>query len=112
MSIVPITASKRCRPAGARPSSAHETTAVIAAAGSSGMPNSRFKAIAPPMNSARSVAMATSSPWAHSIQVSGRGRCVRHSVGRSWPVAMPSLADSAWTNMASRLAAAITHSSR
>jgi len=49
------------------------TTAVISPAGNSGMPKSRFSAIAAPTNSARSVAMATSSRWIHSRSRRGAG---------------------------------------
>jgi len=76
------------------------------------MPNSRFSATAAPTNSARSVAMVTSSACTHSSTVTGRGYCSRHSWGRFRPVAMPSLADRYCTNIATRLAPTMTQSSR
>ena len=81
-------------------------------AANSGTPNSRFSAMAAPTNSARSVAMAISSAWTQRPQVTGRGKCSRHSSGRLRPVAMPTFADRFWISIAIRLAARITHSSR
>ena len=68
--------------------------------------------MAAPMNSARSVAMAMSSAWTHSPQLTGLGKRSRHSSGRFLPVAMPTLADRVWISIAIRFAARITHSSR
>ncbi len=42
---------------------------------------------------------------------SGRGSRSRHSAARLRPVAMPSLADSAWNSIAITLATTTTHSS-
>ena len=81
-------------------------------AGNSGMPNSRFSAIAAPTNSARSVAIATSSACTHSPHVTGRGKCSRHSSGRLRPVATPIFADRFWMSIAMRFAATMTHSRR
>ena len=78
----------------------------------SGMPKSRFSAIAPPITSARSVAMATSSACTHMSRDTGRGKVSRHISGRSRPVAMPSFAVRVWISIAMRFAATITHSSR
>ena len=68
--------------------------------------------MAAPTNSARSVAMAMSSACTHSPQVTGLGKCSRHSSGRLRPVAMPTLADRFWISIAMRFAASRTHSSR
>ena len=68
--------------------------------------------MAPPITSARSVAMATSSACTHMPRVTARGKWSRHSSGRFRPVARPSLADRVWISMASRLATTITHTSR
>ena len=81
-------------------------------ASNSGTPNSRFSAIAAPTNSARSVAMATSSAWTHSPQVTWRGKWMRHSSGRLCPVAMPIFPERFWMSMASRFAATMTQRSR
>ena len=53
---------------------ANATTAVISPAASSGTPNSRFRPIAAPTNSARSVAMAISSACTHSSRATVRGK--------------------------------------
>jgi hypothetical protein len=68
--------------------------------------------MAPPMISARSVAIATSSACTHRPRVTGRGKCSRHSSGRLRPVARPILPDSDWMSIAMTLAATITHTSR
>ena len=91
---------------------ANEAAPTIRPPGSSGTPNSRYSATAPPITSARSVAMATSSACAHMTRFSGRGRCSRHSSGRLRPVARPSLAVSVCTSMAARFAATTTQTSR
>ncbi|SIM69548.1 hypothetical protein SAMN04489832_1464 [Micromonospora cremea] len=80
--------------------------------GSMGMPKSRYRATAPPITSARSVAIATSSACTHITRLTGRGRRSRHSSGRLRPVARPSLAVSVWTSMAIRLATTTTQTSR
>jgi hypothetical protein len=77
----------------------------------SGTPNSRLSAIAAPMNSARSVAIAISSAWIQRPNEAFLGSRSRHSSGRFLPVARPSFADSVWISMPIRLAARITHSS-
>ena len=61
----------------------------------SGNPKSSDKPIAPPRNSARSVAIAATSLIAHMTQTSGRGRLSRLSSARFFPVTIPSRADSA-----------------
>ena len=87
------------------------TTAVISPAGSSGTRKSRLSPSAAPTNSARSVAMAMSSACTHRPRDTARGRCSRHSSGRSRPVATPILADRYCTSMAIRLATTITQTS-
>jgi hypothetical protein len=107
-----IAASNRLRRNGCSMRSPKDTNAVMTAAGSSGMPKSRLSATAAPTNSARSVAIVTSSACTQSRPVTGRGQCSRHSCGRLRPVTMPSLADRYWTNIAMRLALTITHNNR
>ena len=80
-----MTASKRRWPLACSPRIPKATTAVISPAGKSGTLKSRLSAIAAPTNSARSVAMAMSSAWTHRPQVTGRGKCSRHSSGRLRP---------------------------
>ena len=87
-------------------------TPVIRPAGSSGTPKSRLSPSAAPRNSAMSVAIAITSAWIHRAIEVHRGKCMRESSGRLWPVASPSLADRYWINMAIRLATSTTHSSR
>ena len=77
-----IATSKRRRPRARRP----RTAKVISPAGSIGTPNSRFSPSAAPMNSATSVAMATTSPCTHMPQVAGRGSRSRTSSGSARPV--------------------------
>lgn len=78
---------------------------------SSGMPVSSARPMAPPRNSAKSVAMAAISEASHMAQTSGRGKWSRLTSARLRPVAIPSRAASAWNSMATRLAASTTHSS-
>ncbi len=101
----------RC-PRDCRPSSTKAITPVITPPVNSGIPNSRCRATAPPITSARSVAIATSSAWAHMNRFRHGVRCSRHSSGRFFPVASPSLAESDWMSIAIRLATTITHTSR
>ena len=86
-------------------------TAVTPMPASSGILNSSAKPIAPPRNSARSVAMAAISLTTHIAQTTGLGNCSRHISARLRPVTMPSLADSAWNSMAITLASSTTQSS-
>ncbi len=51
--------------------------------------------IAPPRNSARSVAIAATSLTIHKAQTTGLEKWSRHNSARLRPVTMPSLADSA-----------------
>ena len=67
--------------------------------------------MAPPRNSARSVAIAATSLTAHIAQTTGRGNSLRHNSARLAPVTMPSLAESPWNSIAIRLAASTTQSS-
>ena len=68
--------------------------------------------MAAPTNSARSVAMATTSACIHSPKVTGRGIVSRHSSGRLRSEAIPIFAERYCTSMAITLAATITHTSR
>lgn len=85
-------------------------TAVTPIPASSGIWNSSASAIAPPRNSARSVAIAATSLSSHMPITTGRENWSRHISARLRLVTMPSLADSAWNNMAIRLAITTTHS--
>src|SRR4030043_618560 len=53
--------------------------------------------------------MATISMSTHITKTIGRGKLSRHSSARFLPVAMPSLADRVWINIAIRLVATTTH---
>ena len=84
---------------------------VSTAAGNRPMPNSRWKPIAAPRNSARSVAIAIASAWSQRPIVARWENSSRQTSGRLRPVAMPSLAESVWISIAIRFAATITQSS-
>ena len=86
------------------------TIAVTTMPASSGMWNSSDRPMAPPRNSARSVAIAAISLTTHIAQTTGRGNWSRHISARLRPVTMPSLADSAWNSIAIRLATSTTQS--
>ena len=105
-----ITASIGRKPRDCKARIRKVTTAVSRPASQSGMPNSRLKPIAAPINSARSVAMATSSISTHIPQTTGLGKWSRQSSARLRPVAIPSLADRHWISIAIRLLATTTQS--
>ena len=67
---------------------------------------------AAPMNSATSVAMATSSATTQRLSTTGRGYRERHASARFMPDAMPSLALSDWMSIDMRMATTTTHVSR
>ena len=75
------------------------------------MPKMRFRPTAAPTNSARSVAIATTSACNHSIMFARRPNLSRHSSGRLRPVESPALEVRYWTRMAMRLAITMTHTS-
>ncbi len=78
----------------------------------SGRPNSSFSAIAPPITSARSVAMAiTSACMKNMYRPASPKRSPRIS-GRLRPVTMPSLADWYWMSTLMQFASTSTHTSR
>ena len=90
-----------------------EMTPVITPPVRRGRPKSRLSATAPPMISARSVAIATSSACSqYSRLASGRCRRAPRSSGRLVPVTMPSLAERYWISQAITLPARTTHTSR
>ena len=68
-----IAVSKRRWPCAAGPRIPKATTAVMTPLANSGTPNSRFRAIAAPMNSARSVAIAITSACTHRPALTPRG---------------------------------------
>ena len=59
----------------------------------SGMLNNSASPMAPPRNSARSVAIAAISLTSHMPITTGRGKCRPHNSARLRPVTMPNLAD-------------------
>jgi hypothetical protein len=76
------------------------------------MPKRMFSPIAAPMNSARSVAMATISAWIQRRTLAARGNRSRQTSGRFIPVAIPSFALIDWITIPMRFAVRITQSSR
>jgi hypothetical protein len=74
------------------------------------MPNSSDRPMAPPRNSAKSVAMAATSLMTHIVQTIGRGKWSRHISAKLRPVTIPSLAERAWNNIAIKLASNTTQS--
>ena len=75
------------------------------------MPNSRLNPSAAPMNSARSVAMATSSITTHIPQTTGAGKVAAAEFGQVAAGGDPQLGGQAWISIAIRLLATTTHSS-
>ena len=67
---------------------------------------------AAPTTSATSVDIATTSACSQRPIEVRREKCSRQSSGRFLPVAIPSFADWVWINIAIRLAASTTQSSR
>ena len=86
-------------------------TAVTAMPAISGMPVSSDRPMAPPRNSARSVAIAAISLMPQRARRTGREVASRQCSARFLPVTMPSLAESAWNSIAVRLASSTTQSS-
>ena len=78
----------------------------------SGSPNNRCNAIAPPISSARSVAMAMTSAWAKNRNRPASPIRSPSSCGSDLPVTMPSLADWYWMRTDIMFASASTHTSR
>ncbi len=81
------------------------------AAGKSATPSRRWKPIAAPRNSARSVAIAIASAWIQSPNETRLEKRSRQTSGRLRPVAMPSFADSIWISIAIRFETTITQTS-
>ncbi len=84
---------------------------MITAAGKRATPSSRWKPIAAPRNSARSVAIAIASAWIQSRIEVRREKRSRQTSGRLRPVAIPSFAESIWISIAIRFEATITQTS-
>ncbi len=116
MTITPtmalITASSGLKPRRCNSSIPKAPTAVRSPAGKSGIPKSKFRARAAPINSARSVAIAMTSAWTHNRNVTGLGKRALQTSGKFLPVAIPSFADIDWMSIAMRLDTRITHKSR
>src|SRR5450756_1158014 len=70
-------------------------TAVTPIPARRGIWNSKESPMAPPRNSARSVAIAATSLITHIAQTIGWGNCSRHISARFRPVTIPSLAERA-----------------
>ncbi len=85
---------------------------VSRAAGNRPTPVSNLSPIAAPMNSAKSVAIATSSAWIQSSTLTGEPNRSRHNSARFRPVATPSFALIVWISAAIRFAVTTTHSNR
>ena len=77
-----------------------------------GRPNNRFKAIAPPITSAISVAMIANSVIIQRKKPSFLLVCLRVACARSIWVTIPSLAAMYWSNIAIRLEIKMTDSRR
>ena len=78
---------------------------------SSGSPNRMCSAIAPPITSATSVAIATISACIQKASRAGRLSFAPIASGSERPVTRPSFADRYWTSPAITFARTITHSS-
>ena len=107
-----MTISKARYPRERSASTANATVPMMIPPGSSGMPNSRYRATAPPITSARSVAMATNSACTHMHPVHRSGQAFPAQLGRLRPVARPSFAVSVCTSIAIRFATTTTQTSR
>ena len=107
-----ITASSRRNPRAWRARIPKAAMPVRTAAGKSGRPVSRLMPIAAPTNSAMSVAIAITSAWTQSRNVTRRGKRARHTSGRFRPVAIPSFALIDWISIAIRFAASTTQRRR
>jgi len=89
-----------------------ETAPMMSAPANRGRLKRSCRAMAPPMTSARSVAAAMSSAWAHMPRRARRERRSPMISGRERWVTRPSLAEWYWMNMAMRLATTSTHTRR
>ena len=78
----------------------------------SGTPNRRWRASAPPITSARSVAAATISAWIQKAMRAGLDMRSPSRAGRDLPVTRPSLAERYWMTIAKMFEATRTHTSR
>ncbi|MNR17047.1 hypothetical protein D3C85_1336870 [compost metagenome] len=103
-------ASSRRKPRCCRTSTSSTSSTVSATPASSGMLNSRLRAMAVPMTSARSVAQIASSARIHCDQADQREAPCRHACARSMPVTSPSRLASTWSSIAMRLDIATTQS--
>ena len=102
----------RWRPPPWMSSSAIDTAPMMTPPHTRGTPKSRWRASAPPITSARSVAAATISACAQKAMRPAVGSLPPSREGRDSPVTSPSLADRYWTTMAARFEATSTHTSR
>ena len=76
------------------------------------IPKRRWRARAPPMTSARSVAAATISAWIQKAMRPALGMRAPSREGRDCPVTRPSLAERYWMTIAKMFEATRTHTSR
>ena len=88
------------------------TTAVTTPAGRRATPKTRLRPMAAPVNSATSVADATTSACNHRSTFHRAGKHSRARAGRLRCVPSPSLEVAYWTRMAMALAATTTHTRR
>jgi hypothetical protein len=106
-----IAASSRRKPPTSIVRTANAAIAASSAEIHSGSPKTRCSPSAAPVNSARSVAIATASACSQRKTTTRRSRRSRHTSGRERPVAMPSLADRVCTSIAIRFAPSTTQPS-
>ena len=107
-----IVSNWRCLPSPWTTRSAMDTAPMMTPPHSSEIPKRRWRASAPPMTSARSVAAATISAWIQKAMRPGLDMRSPRRAGRDRPVTRPSLADRYWTTIAKMLEARRTHTSR
>ena len=93
-------------------SSSSDTIPVITPPVSSGRSNSRYNAMAPPITSARSVAIATNSACSQYVNRFGRRILAPTASGSDIPLTKPSFADRYCTRQAIALATTMTQTSR
>ena len=89
-----------------------ETTPIMHPPRNSGRPNSRLRAMAPPITSAKSVAMAMTSACIKNMNRPPSPMRSPRISGRLLPVTMPSLADWYWISTLMQLAITSTQTSR
>ena len=102
----------RCVAPFSKISSTVDTAPMMQPPTNSGRPNSSFSAIAPPITSARSVAMAITSACMKNMKRPASPSRSPKISGKLLPVTMPSFADWYWMSTLMQLANTSTHTSR